>query len=102
MAPTGACASNGAAHPRAGWAPVRGTASQLSHHPGEAVAAEGEGRSHSGSRAGSGRLGKDADIRTGSPIVLAELSGAQGHLAPAQAQLMGSALPSFTARGTFL
>lgn len=88
--------------PRAGWAPVWETTSQSSRHPGQAMAAEGEGRSRGGGRAGSGRLGKEADIRTGSPIVLAEPSGAQGHLAPAQAQLMGSALPSFTAWGTFL
>lgn len=68
-----------------------------SHHPSKAMVAGGEGGSHSGSSAGSGKLRKEADIRTGSPIMLAELSDAQGHPAPAQAQLMGPALPSFTA-----
>lgn len=51
----------------------------LSHHPSKAMVAEGEGSSHSGSSAGSGKLRKEADIRTGSPTILAELSDAQGH-----------------------
>ena len=38
-----------------------------SHHPSKAMVAGGEGGSHSGSSAGSGKLRKEADIRTGSP-----------------------------------
>ena len=102
VAPTGSCALTGAALPRAGWAPVRAGSGTFVLPPKQGLAAGGEGSSPRGSCAGSERLGKDADIRTGSPIILAELSGAEGHPVPVQAQLMGSALPSFTAWGAFL